>query len=158
MVTRLTSEDVLTEETETNLRLSKVLNKLYPDPTERRYILNQLADISREIVITIENEVGSFGELAVDLCIDQYNAIKLLEINSKPDNLFSQIRAYQLRNLAGSRLLNYDKKYANKSHSIAVNQYSIWLSRKQLHQNTNEIMNNDKTLIPKKNYSRLVFV
>ena len=107
MVTRLTSEDVLTEETETNLRLSKVLNQLYPDPTERRYILNQLADISREIVTTIENEVGSFGELAVDLCIDQYNAIKLLEINSKPDNLFSQIRAYQLRNLAGIRLLNY---------------------------------------------------
>ncbi len=107
MVTRLSSEDVLTEETETNLRLSKVLNQLYPDPTERRYILNQLADISRDIVTTIENEVGSFGELAVDLCIDQYNSIKLLEINSKPDNLFSQIRAYQLRNLAGSRLLNY---------------------------------------------------
>lgn len=107
MVTRLTSEDVLTEETETNLRISKVLKHLYADPAERHYILTQLAVISRNIVTTIENEVGPFGELAVDLCIDQYNAIKLLEINSKPDNLFAQIRAYRLRNLAGIRLLNY---------------------------------------------------
>lgn len=107
MVGRLTNEDVLTEETEVNMRMSKVMSQLYSDLTERRYIMNQLATISRNIVTTIENEVGSFGELAVDFCIDQYDSIKLLEVNSKPDNLFSQIRAYQLRNLAGIRLLNY---------------------------------------------------
>lgn len=121
MVARLTNEDVLTEETETNMRLSKVLNHLYPDPTERRYLTNQLAAISKDIVDTIENEVGAFGELAVDLCIDQYNFIKLLEINSKPDNLFSQIRAYQLRNLAGIRLLNYASSlagYQDEEHKL----------------------------------------
>lgn len=107
MVTRLTEEDVMTEESEVNLRLSKVLNQLYIDPSERRATTIQLGRIARSIVTTVENKIGSFGELAVDLCIDHYNSIKLLEINSKPDNLFSQIGAYQLRNLAGMRLLNY---------------------------------------------------
>lgn len=107
MVSRITNEDVLTEETEKNLRLSRILLKLYPDPQERRLIIKQLADISRSIVTTIEEEVGMFGELAVDLCIDQYDSVKLLEINAKPDNLFSQIRAYKLRTTAGLRLLNY---------------------------------------------------
>jgi hypothetical protein len=108
MVARLTKEDVMTEEAETNLRVSKVLKNLYEeDPESKRSISQQLAKIARSIVMTIENEVGPFGEMAVDLCIDQYNSIKLLEVNSKPDNLFAQIRAYQLRNLAGIRLLNY---------------------------------------------------
>lgn len=107
MVTRLTAEDVMTEESEVNLRVSKVLKHLYEDPSERRSITQQLGKIARSIVATIENHVGTFGEMAVDLCIDQYNSIKLLEVNSKPDNLFSQIGAYQLRNLAGIRLLNY---------------------------------------------------
>ncbi|MGJ7918949.1 putative amidoligase domain-containing protein [Neobacillus sp. LXY-4] len=107
MVTRLTDEDVMTDETEVNMRISKVLKHLYVDPTERRSIMQQLGKIARSIVTTVENKVGTFGEMAVDLCIDEYNSIKLLEVNSKPDNLFSQIRAYQLRNLAGIRLLNY---------------------------------------------------
>ncbi len=68
---------------------------------------NNWQSVSRGIVNRIENEVGTFGELVVDFCLDQYNSIKLLEINSKPDNSFSQIGAYDLRNLAGIRLLNY---------------------------------------------------
>ncbi|WP_318505552.1 putative amidoligase domain-containing protein [Bacillus sp. T3] len=107
MVTRLTTEDVMTEETELNLRISKVFNQLYIDPNERRAMTLMLGKIARNIVTTVEHKIGTFGEMAVDLCIDQYNSIKLLEINSKPDNLFSQIGAYQLRNLAGVRLLNY---------------------------------------------------
>jgi hypothetical protein len=107
MVTRLTEEDVMTEDSEVNLRVSKVMNQLYEDPFERRAVSQQLGKIARSIVETVERKTGTFGELAVDLCIDQYNCIKLLEINSKPDNLFSQIGAYQLRNLAGTRLLNY---------------------------------------------------
>lgn len=97
----------MTEETEVNLRISKVLNHLYPNQADRRMMTNKLGKIARNVVTTIEKEVGTFGEMAVDLCIDQYNSIKLLEVNSKPDNLFAQIKAYQLRNLAGSRLLNY---------------------------------------------------
>ncbi|MED3868295.1 YheC/YheD family protein [Priestia megaterium] len=112
MVARLTGEDVLTEDSETNMRLSKILNSLYPDPTDRRLIINQLAKISKNIVATVEEKVGPFGELAVDLCIDQYGSIKLLEINAKPDSLFSQIRAYKLRTLAGIRLLNYASSLA----------------------------------------------
>lgn len=107
MVSRLSSDDVMTEESEMNLRLSKVLTSIYPDLTERQYVFNKLAKASRSIVATVEEKIGEFGELAVDLCIDQYNSIKLLEINAKPDSLFSQIRAYKLRTLAGIRLLNY---------------------------------------------------
>jgi hypothetical protein len=107
MVTRLTSKEVMTEDSEVNLRLSIVMNSLYQDPTQRRYMTNQLGRVARNIVATVEQEIGEFGELAVDLCIDQYDSIKLLEINAKPDNLFSQIRAYKLRSLAGIRLLNY---------------------------------------------------
>jgi hypothetical protein len=107
MVTRLTSNEVMTEDVEVNLRLSKVMDRLYQDPTERRYMTNKLGRIARKIVATVEQEIGDFGEIAVDLCIDQYDSIKLLEINAKPDNLFSQIKAYKLRSLAGIRLLNY---------------------------------------------------
>ena len=107
MVTRLTSEEVMTEDLEVNLKLSKVMNSLYQNPIERRDMTNRLGNIAKKIVTTVEHEIGDFGELAVDLCIDQYESIKLLEINAKPDNLFSQIRAYKLRSLAGIRLLNY---------------------------------------------------
>ena len=107
MVARLSNDDVLTEESEINYRVSKVLNHLYPDPSEKRVITRKLGELSRQIVTTVQEEVGSFGEIAVDLCIDQYDSIKILEINAKPDNLFSQIKAYKLRNLAGHRLLNY---------------------------------------------------
>jgi hypothetical protein len=107
MVTRLTSEEVMTEDLEVNLKLSKVMNSLYQNPIERRDMTNRLGNIAKKIVTTVEQEIGEFGELAVDLCIDQYESIKLLEINAKPDNLFSQIRAYKLRSLAGIRLLNY---------------------------------------------------
>ncbi|KMM36902.1 putative amidoligase domain-containing protein [Guptibacillus hwajinpoensis] len=107
MVARLSNEDVLTEESEINLRVSKVLLHLYPDSTERKLISKQIGKLAGGIVETVQDEVGTFGEIAVDLCIDQYDSIKLLEINAKPDNLFSQIRAYKLRTLAGHRLLNY---------------------------------------------------
>ena len=107
MVARLAAEDMLTAETESNMRVSKVLQLIYPDPALRRQIVNRMADITRDVVLAVEREVGDFGELAVDLCIDQYDSIKIVEINSKPDNLFSQIKAYKLRSLAGIRLLNY---------------------------------------------------
>ena len=107
MVSRMTTEEVLTEETERNVRLSKILSKIYPNPLEKSKITQQLAEVSKRVVTTLEKEVGSFGELAVDLCIDQYDSVKLLEINAKPDNLFSQIKAYKLRNIAGLRLINY---------------------------------------------------
>jgi hypothetical protein len=107
MVTRLTNEDVLIGDTETNIKVSKMLNELYPDFSGRGLIKKQLATVCRNIVNKIENEVGPFGELVIDFCLDQYDSIKLLELNSKPDNSFSQIGAYQLRNLAGVRLLNY---------------------------------------------------
>ncbi|MDH5160824.1 putative amidoligase domain-containing protein [Heyndrickxia oleronia] len=107
MVSRMTAEEVLTEETERNVRLSKILSKIYPNPLEKSKITQQLAEVSKRVVTTLEKEVGSFGELAVDLCIDQYDSVKLLEINAKPDNLFSQIKAYKLRNIAGLRLINY---------------------------------------------------
>lgn len=115
MVTRLTGEEVMTGDLEENLRLSKVMNSLYLDATERRYMTNQLGKVAKKIVTTVEQEIGNFGELAVDLCIDQYDSIKLLEINAKPDNLFSQIRAYKLRSLAGIRLLNYAASLAGYS-------------------------------------------
>jgi hypothetical protein len=107
VVARLTHEGVLTQETEVNRRISHVLNSLYLDPTERRNIRKQLATVSRSAVEAIEEQVGPFGELAVDVCIDTYNCVKLIEINAKPDNLFSQINAYKLRSIAGIRLLNY---------------------------------------------------
>ncbi len=107
MVARLTNEGVLTAESETNKRASIIFNHLYPNSNERKKIKNQIAKVARSAVETIEKEVGTFGELAVDICIDQYDGIKILEVNSKPDNLFSQIHAYKLRNLAALRLLNY---------------------------------------------------
>ncbi|MFX3623583.1 MAG: YheC/YheD family protein [Ectobacillus sp.] len=107
MVTRLTSEGVMTEDTEINRQVSKVIGKLYSNPAQQREIRDELAEVARRVVETVEEEVGAFGEIAVDLCIDQYNAIKIIEINAKPDSLFTQIKAFKLRNLAGIRLLNY---------------------------------------------------
>lgn len=107
MVARLTNEGVITEETEINMRTSIVLSKWFPDISKQQRIRNQLGEIAKGVAETLESEIGDFGELAVDLCIDQYNHIKILELNAKPDSLFSQIKAYKLRNLAGVRLLNY---------------------------------------------------
>ncbi|MBB6445380.1 putative amidoligase domain-containing protein [Bacillus benzoevorans] len=107
MVARLTNEGIMTVETEINRRASIVLSKLYPNPNERRIIKNQITKVTKSVVETIEHTVGTFGELAVDICIDQYDTIKILEVNAKPDNLFSQVNAYKLRNLAAQRLLNY---------------------------------------------------
>ena len=80
---------------------------MYENPAELREIKKQIAEVTRNVVETIEDEVGAFGELAVDITMDQYNSIKILEINAKPDNLFSQVNAYKLRHLAAVRLLNY---------------------------------------------------
>ncbi|WP_245975357.1 putative amidoligase domain-containing protein [Oceanobacillus chungangensis] len=107
MVTRLTKEEVMNEEFEENVRLSKVMEVLYPNANKRRYRTNELAKAAKAIVLTVEQEIGEFGEIAVDLCIDQYESIKLLEVNAKPDNLFSQIKAYKLRTIAANRLLDY---------------------------------------------------
>lgn len=107
MVARLTNEGVMSEETEINKRSSHVLNKLFPDQAELRLMRKQISELTNRIAETVEEEVGSFGELAIDLCIDQYNNIKILEINGKPDNLFAQVKAYKLRNIAAHRLLNY---------------------------------------------------
>lgn len=107
MVARLTNEGIMTVETEINKRASMVLSKLYPNPSERKMVKNLITKTTRSVVDTIENTAGSFGELAVDVCIDQFDGIKILEVNAKPDNLFSQVNAFKLRNLAASRLLNY---------------------------------------------------
>nr|WP_295969693.1 YheC/YheD family protein [uncultured Bacillus sp.] len=107
MVARLTNKGVITPETEMNRRASYVLRTLYPDSNDQRKIKNQIANVAKSVVEAIEKQTGVFGELAVDICIDQFDRIKILEVNGKPDNLFSQVNAYKLRNSAVHRLLNY---------------------------------------------------
>lgn len=77
-----------------------------------RKIRTQIAELTRNVAETVEKEGGLFGELAVDVCIYNYNTIKILEINSKPGTLFSQVNAYKLRNRAAVRLLNYTTSLA----------------------------------------------
>lgn len=107
MVARLTNEEVITADTEINKRSSVILGQLYANVEERKRLKNEIAYVAKRVVQRLEEEAGAFGELAVDVCIDEYDRIKILEVNAKPDNLFSQINAYKLRNLAASRLLNY---------------------------------------------------
>jgi hypothetical protein len=107
MVGRLATAGIITYETEIDVRISNILSRLYPDPQERFGIRQKLANVARDVIEVVEEQVGSFGEIAVDLCIDIYNSIKIIEINAKPDNLFSTTKAYKLRNLAGRRLLHY---------------------------------------------------
>jgi hypothetical protein len=107
MVTRLTSVGVLTDESEINRRSSQVLDRIYPNVADRNRMREQLAEVAKSVVLAIEEVSGAYGEVAIDLCIDAFDFVRILEINSKPDNLFSQIKAYKLRNLAGNRLLNY---------------------------------------------------
>lgn len=107
MVARLSNEGVMSEDTEINRKSSYVLNQLYENPAEVREIREQIAKVTKSVVETIEESIGPFGELAVDLCIDGHDKIKILEMNAKPDNLFAQVQAYKLRHLAATRLLNY---------------------------------------------------
>lgn len=107
MVSRLTNKGVMSEDTEINKRASLVLNNLFPEPAELRAMKREIGELVKSVAELIEEEIGPYGELAVDICIDQCNSIKILEINAKPDNLFSQVKAYKLRNLAALRLLNY---------------------------------------------------
>lgn len=107
MVARLCTDGILAEGLERNLRVSEVLQTMYPNTYEREKIHLELAEVARNVVATVEAQIGQFGELAIDVCIDSGNCIKIVELNSKPDNLFSAIHAFKLRNMAGSRLLNY---------------------------------------------------
>ncbi|WP_139489835.1 putative amidoligase domain-containing protein [Brevibacillus dissolubilis] len=107
MVARLSKGGIVTILTDVNMKISQVLPKLYPDEADQKRIKERLAKASRRIFTTVEEQVGKIGELAIDLCIDQYDQIKIIEINSKPDNLFSSVKAFRLRNLANYRLLNY---------------------------------------------------
>lgn len=107
MVARLTKSEIVTEETEVNMRVTKVLNSLYPDANERKKIRDSLGELSKRVIERVEDHVGDFGEIAIDVCIDQYNNLKIIEINAKPDNLFATIKAFKRRTLAGNRLLNY---------------------------------------------------
>jgi hypothetical protein len=109
MVARLSKKGIITRDTEVNMRISKVLTGLYPDPNKRKEIREKIAQVARSVVEVIEESAGSAGELAVDLCIDAYDNIKVIEINSKPDNLFlaANVKAFRIRNLASNRLLNY---------------------------------------------------
>lgn len=107
MVARLTKNGIISTGNEVNVRASNVFLALFPDPTERYKIRRKLGQITRSIVNSVEDHIGTFGELAVDLCIDTYNSIKIIEINAKPDNLFSAIKAFKIRTLAGNRLLSY---------------------------------------------------
>jgi hypothetical protein len=107
MVARLCKGEILTEETEVNARITEVLEKLYSSTSTRQKVHDELARLSNNVVETVEEHVGGFGELAIDVCIDESNSIKIIELNSKPDNLFSTIQAFKLRNLACYRLLNY---------------------------------------------------
>lgn len=107
MVARLTKSSIVTQDTEVNMRITRVLNSLYPDANERKKIKDQLGELSKRVIESIEEQVGAFGEIAIDVCIDLYNNIKIIEINAKPDNLFASIKAFKRRTLAGTRLLNY---------------------------------------------------
>lgn len=107
MVSRLTKSGVVTENTEVNMKITNVLNNLYPDSNEKKNIRNQLGLLSKNVIESVEEHVGDFGEIAIDVCIDQYNNLKIIEINAKPDNLFATIKAFKRRTLAGNRLLNY---------------------------------------------------
>jgi hypothetical protein len=107
MVARLTKSGIVTENTEVNMRITHVLNNLYPDANERKKIRDRQGSLSKSVIESVEDHVGAFGEIAIDVCIDQYNNLKIIEINAKPDNLFATIKAFKRRTLAGNRLLNY---------------------------------------------------
>ncbi|MBS2968211.1 YheC/YheD family protein [Metabacillus sp. KIGAM252] len=64
--------------------VKKILAELYGEKKGRN-IRNMLAELSREICLAVErNSNGYYGELGIDLTLDQDERLWLIEINSKP--------------------------------------------------------------------------
>ncbi|KZZ84634.1 YheC/YheD family endospore coat-associated protein [Bacillus sp. SJS] len=64
--------------------VKKILEELY-GVKKGRNIRNLLAELSREICLAVErNSNGCYGELGIDLTLDQDERLWLIEINSKP--------------------------------------------------------------------------
>ncbi|RFU67289.1 hypothetical protein D0469_15455 [Peribacillus saganii] len=100
------SKGIITGSSEV-IRSSIVLNNLYLDEEKRYQIKQTIIMIGKQIALCLEDKVGKIGEFAFDIMIDRFDQIKIIDINSKADNLFSLTRAYRLRNMAAYRLLNY---------------------------------------------------
>ncbi|RXT03580.1 YheC/YheD family protein [Ammoniphilus sp. CFH 90114] len=112
VVARLTKAGIISRNRDQITRSSVVLEKLYPEESIRKQISNEISQMARKAAHALEEEIGAFGEFALDVTIDQYDRIKIIELNAKADNLFSSIKAYQLRNLAAYRPLNYAARLA----------------------------------------------
>jgi hypothetical protein len=89
------------------IRSSLVLDHLYVDVGKRSQIKQTIMQIGKQIALCLEGEIGNIGEFAMDIAIDSFDQIKIMDIHSKADNLFSATKAYRLRNMAAYRLLNY---------------------------------------------------
>ncbi|WP_162356909.1 YheC/YheD family protein [Metabacillus mangrovi] len=62
--------------------VKKVLTELYGD-RKARHIRKMLAELSEEVCLAIDRK-GCFGELGIDLTVDEDERIWLIEVNSKP--------------------------------------------------------------------------
>lgn len=89
------------------IRSSIVLGNLYSDLEERIQFKQTITDMGKQIAMILEKEIGKIGEFSFDITIDRFNQIKIVDIHSKADNLFSLIKSYRLRNMSAYRLLNY---------------------------------------------------
>ncbi len=109
MVSRVvkSSERFLDVWNEDNIKASQVLLDCFGNESQR--ISNKIRCIANTVVEIIDANNIVAGELAIDFGIDKNMNIFIIELNSKPDNLLARIGAFQMRNLACNRILEYGK-------------------------------------------------
>lgn len=91
------------------LSLEAVLKENYRDESSRRRCKQHIAQVSRLVVEALEQQSGKkYGELGIDIGLDQQGRIWIIEVNSKPHKTLSTNKGRQdLVDLAFERPIYY---------------------------------------------------
>lgn len=107
MVARCWGEDggFINAESESNESAAAVLEESFGSNAD--LVAHKIREISKDIVSLLDEKKIQAGEIAIDFAVDNKLNIYVIEINSKPDNLLSSVKAFKMRNLAINRILEY---------------------------------------------------
>jgi len=100
--------------------LDKILGRTFGQDKGNK-ILAQIKGLCLKIVEAVENKIGPFGEVAIDLGVDKTGKLWVIELNSRPGRtIFQKIGAYRLKRASIANILEYGRYLLNLPLSQAA--------------------------------------
>ncbi len=114
-------------------KITNVLQAVFPDPGQAKRILNDIRRLSSLIAAYISKEGNPlFGEIAVDLAVDESGKVWVIECNAIPGrSVFRRIGAHNIVARAVSRPMEYAyylSGFASQSDKYQEEEHSQWPS------------------------------